>query len=157
MDDSATDRLEGFLGYQLRRASAAAMAELTRTLARFGLRPTLYAILVAIESTPVAGQSGIGRRLAIQRANMVPLLAELERTGWIERSADPHDRRGRRLAIAPGRRAELVRVHAAVDATERALETRAGGDPAALRAALSRIWAAADAPVHPTDEPSSGQ
>lgn len=133
-------RLDELLGYNLRRASNAAMGDLSRRLAGFGLRPTLYAILLAIDELERPSQSEVGRQLSIQRANMVPLLTELEATGWIERKADPADRRSRLLSIAPARRSELDSVRAAVLAHERDLVRRAGIDAETLRLALARIW-----------------
>ena|SRR3712207_6479806 len=140
MKEPAILRPEQFLGYQLRRASNAAMAELSHALARFQLRPTLYAILMAIEATPRASQSEIGRQLSIKRANMVPLLAELEEAGWIDRVQAPNDRRSRILSISRKRRADLEAAHAAAIESDRALMTRAAPDGDGLAEALERIW-----------------
>jgi len=142
-DRDSTPRLEQFLGYQLRRASNAAMAELTQALAQFELRPTLYAILTAVEAMPGASQSDIGRRLSIKRANMVPLLAELERAGWIERGQAPNDRRSRILSIARERRADLAAVHEAALESDRLLMSRVGRHLDEVRQALAHIWAEA--------------
>lgn len=139
-DVETTVRLEELFGYQLRRASTVAMADISTTLAGFGLRPTLYGILSTIEQNPGLSQSDVGRRLAIQRANMVPLLAELERAGWIDRDPDPNDRRGRLLTIAPARRDDLARVHRAVLDQDLALMKKVGRDLERLRTALARIW-----------------
>lgn len=133
-------QLSGLLGYQLRRASSAVMSELAQELAPFGLRPTLYAILSIIESVPGANQTELGRRLAIQRANMVPMLSELERAGWIERSPSPNDRRSRVLSIAPSRQKDLANIHTAVQASDDAIVARTGGEAEHLRSVLSRIW-----------------
>lgn len=79
--------LDNLLGYHLRRASVAMMADLGRRLQEVKLRPTEATILLLIEANPGCIQSEIGRILGIQRANMVPMIAALEKVGLIVRSA----------------------------------------------------------------------
>lgn len=80
------DPLAPLLGYQLRRASAVMFADLTRSLAPLGLRPTESSALLCIEANPGVTQSEIGKMLAIQRANMAPLTAALDDKGLIARA-----------------------------------------------------------------------
>ncbi|MGE4481969.1 MarR family winged helix-turn-helix transcriptional regulator [Acidocella sp.] len=79
--------LESLLGYQLRRASQAMLADLAAELADLDLRVTDMSVLLVIETNPDITQSEIGRVLAIQRANMVPLITQLERRGLVRRGA----------------------------------------------------------------------
>lgn len=79
--------LDQLLGYQLRRASQAMMADLEERLTNFGLRITEASVLLVIEANPNITQSEIGRVLSIQRANMAPLTTQLERGGLIQRTA----------------------------------------------------------------------
>ena len=72
-------------GYVLRRASAAALAELNERLAPLRLRHADVALLMLIESSPGLTQSHAGRILDIQRANMVPFVGRLEARGLLER------------------------------------------------------------------------
>lgn len=44
-------------------------------------------VLLFIRSNPGTSQSEIGRVLGIQRANMAPIVAQLDERGWIERGA----------------------------------------------------------------------
>ncbi|MFC2954202.1 MarR family winged helix-turn-helix transcriptional regulator [Marinicaulis aureus] len=77
--------LEKFLGYQLRRVSAACMAHLANALTAQNLSPTLGTVLLMIKANPGATQARIGRSLAMQRANIAPLIARLEHDGLIVR------------------------------------------------------------------------
>ena len=72
-----------FPGYLLRRASAAALAEIGTRLAVHGLRPTEATILALVANNADVTQSDIGHYLGIQRANMTPIIARLIEQGWL--------------------------------------------------------------------------
>lgn len=91
--------LSGLLGYALKRASAAMMADFSNIPRMAGIRPTRFAALKMIGERPGLTASELGRLLNIQRANMVPLLSELEGKGWIARTAVPGDRRAAALSL----------------------------------------------------------
>lgn len=71
------------LGYQLRRAANAMIADLSRRLAPLDLTVTKGSVLMLIQSNPGITQIQISRALGIKRANMVPLISSLERQGLI--------------------------------------------------------------------------
>ncbi len=79
--------LEQLLGYHLRRAAAAMLADLSGRISSLGLTVTELSILLLIEANPRITQSEIGRVLAIKRANMTPLAAGLLAGGLISRHA----------------------------------------------------------------------
>lgn len=81
------DPLARFPGYSLRRAATAASAELSSRLATIGLRQAEVSVLLLIDANPAVTASAVGRKLDIQRANMVPLLKRLESAGMVERHA----------------------------------------------------------------------
>lgn len=89
--------LDGLLGYQLRRASSAVMADFAQGLARVDLKPSEASVLLLIEGNPRATQSEIGRVLGIKRANMAPLVAALEKRALVERA--PVDGRSQGLTL----------------------------------------------------------
>jgi DNA-binding MarR family transcriptional regulator len=89
--------LDGLLGYQLRRASSAVMADFAQGLARIDLKPSEASVLLLIEDNPRATQSEIGRVLGIKRANMAPLVAALEKRELVERA--PVDGRSQGLTL----------------------------------------------------------
>lgn len=80
-----TNALEGRLGYQLRRASAVMMADLSRELADLDLRPAEVTTLLVIAENPDCSQTEVGQALAIKRANMVPIISRLMDRGLVER------------------------------------------------------------------------
>ena len=79
--------LEMRVGYQLRRASVAMMADLSKALEPLGLRTVEASILILIGANGGITQTALGRSLDIQRANMVPLTAGLMARGLVEREA----------------------------------------------------------------------
>jgi len=136
---SADDPLLNLAGYVLRRASVAALAELDRRLAPLGLRHAGVALLMLIDSRPGITQSEAGRVLDIQRANMVPFVARLEKCGLIERR--PVDGRSQALELTPRGRVRLVRARRVVARHEATLLERV---PAPLRPlvlpVLTALW-----------------
>ena len=83
---TAPHRLESLMGYQLRRASSVLMTSLAERLAELGLRTAEASVLVVLEAEPLLTQADIGRRLAIKRANMAPLMAGLSARGLVHRT-----------------------------------------------------------------------
>lgn len=134
------DPISSRLGYLLRRASWAMMADLGAALAEIGLRPVEGTILILIDANPGCIQSDLGRMLGIKRANMVPLITGLVAKGLLDKSRVD----GRSLALhltAEGRRTRVL-VEAAMDAHEARFSRLLHEDEAAaLRAALTRIAA----------------
>ena len=80
-----TNALESRLGYQLRRASAVMMADLSRELADLDLRPAEVTALLVIAENPDCSQTEVGQALAIKRANMVPIISRLMKRGLVAR------------------------------------------------------------------------
>ena len=116
------DPLVKLSGYVLRRASAAALAELNLRLARLNLRHADVAMLMLIESLPGITQSEAGRVLDIERANMVPFVARLEGRGVLQRRQV--DRRSQALELTRRGRMLFVRARRVVAAHEAALLRR---------------------------------
>ena len=122
------DPLAKLPGYVLRRASNAAIAELNRRLAALDLRHPEVSFLVLVESSPGITQSAVGRALDIQRANMVPFVARMQKRGLVERR--PMDGRSHGLQLTGQGREMLARAQQVVDSFEAAL---LAGVPAKLR------------------------
>jgi DNA-binding MarR family transcriptional regulator len=140
----ADDPLRGLAGYVLRRASVATLADLNRRLAPLGLRHAGVALLMLIESRPGITQSEAGRILDIQRANMVPFVARLEKCGLILRR--PVDGRSQALELTGRGRLLLVRARRVIAAHEAALLERV---PTPLRPMVLPVLTA----LWKTDEP----
>ena len=86
-EQGSLNPLDQLLGYQLRRASVAMLADLGGGLAALDLRVTEASVLMVIGANPDITQSEVCRVLSIQRANMVPLATQLERRGLIHKGA----------------------------------------------------------------------
>lgn len=126
------------LGYLLRRASSAMMADLGQALMEIGLRPVEGTILILVGANPGCIQSELGRMLGIKRANMVPLIARLAARGYLDKS--PVDGRSLALTLTAAGKAARARADAIMDAHEAGFERiLAGLDQQALRAALAVI------------------
>ncbi|MGC3980845.1 MAG: MarR family winged helix-turn-helix transcriptional regulator [Steroidobacteraceae bacterium] len=139
----AIDPLKNYPGYALRRASAAAMADLAERLTALELRPTESSVLLIIDANLNVTQSEIGRMLEIASANMAPLISRLEARDLIER--EPVDGRSHGLNLSTTGRALTAKVKKAVQAHETALLAKI---PAAERAAflsgLRALWSSED-------------
>lgn len=116
------DPLVTLSGYLLQRAAASALAELNQRLAPLGLRHAGVAMLMLVEARPGITQSHAGRILDIQRANMVPFVARLERLGVIRRR--PVDGRSQALELTARGRMLLERARRVVTAHEAELLER---------------------------------
>jgi DNA-binding MarR family transcriptional regulator len=116
------DPLVTLSGYLLQRAASSALAELNQQLAPLGLRHAGVAMLMLIEAHPGITQSHAGRILDIQRANMVPFVARLERLGVIRRRRV--DGRSQALELTGRGRMLLERARRVVAAHEAELIAR---------------------------------
>ena len=139
-DTPFTNPLGGLLGYQLRRASAAMLADLSETLVDLALTVTEVSILLQIEANPDITQSDIGRILAIKRANMAPMTAALQDRGFLDRVAA--DGRSQALRLTAEGRAICQDIRARIARHEaRFLPDISPAEREALIETLARIWA----------------
>jgi DNA-binding MarR family transcriptional regulator len=133
------DPLPSFPGYALRRAANATAAELSGRLAGLGLRQADVSVLILVGENPGVTASAIGRRLDIQRANMVPLLNRLEDGGLIERA--PIDKKSFGLGLTASGRALLAQARDVVESFEAELIARVPAEHRAhLLPALEALW-----------------
>src|ERR1700759_1225715 len=92
-------RLEDLLGYPLRRASTLDMNDFIAHFTDVSLRPVPFSVLCTIDEEPGTTAADICRKLSLQQANIVHVLAEIEADGLIERRADADDQRIQRLFL----------------------------------------------------------
>lgn len=118
--------LTGYLGYALRRAQMAAVAEFLVALGEVDLRPTQFAVLNIIHENPGVRQSAVCAALGIQKANFVPLLNELERRGLAVRKTGIPDRRSTALHLTTRGSAILQRARVLHTAYEQQFVARLG-------------------------------
>ncbi len=133
------DPLVSLPGYALRRAANATAAELGARLAPLELRQSDVSLLMLIEANPGATSSALGRRLDIQRANMVPILKRLEDAGLIDRA--PIDGKSQGLALTAAGQARLAQGRKVIEQFERELIARVPAEHRVhLLPALNAIW-----------------
>ncbi len=116
------DPLVKLPGYVLRRASSAALAGLNQRLEPLKLRHADVAFLLLIDFTPGISQSEAGRILDIQRANMAPFVARLQRRGLVDRTKV--DGRSQALRLTAAGRAMLAKARRVVGSFEASLLER---------------------------------
>ena len=133
------DPLLSYPGYCLRRANNAMMTELGSRLAPLEMRQTDASALILIGANPGVTASALGRRIDIQRANMVPLLNRLEEAGLIIRA--PIDGKSQGLELTKEGREKLAAVVAVIDEFERELLERVPPEHRDhLLPALQTLW-----------------
>ena len=127
-------RLDGLLGYHLRRAQLKAFAAFAREVA--GLSPMLFGVLATIEAQPGIGQGEIADALGADRSTMVRLVDQLEWRGLVRRESRPDDRRTVVPTLTPAGRTALAAANPQVLASE---ELFAGGLSADERRTLAEL------------------
>lgn len=125
--------LRSLVGYNVKRANSAIMGDVERVLGRFGLRRTTFSALSVVSDNPGLRQSELAEVLAIERPNLVQIVEELLRPGWIVRERDAADRRAYRLSASAEGTHRLTQAGTALSAYDARLTK---GMDAAERAAL---------------------
>jgi len=77
-----------------------------------------YSVLLALDESPVRTQAALAESIGADKTRIIPTLDELQAKGYIERRADPDDRRVRLLAITETGREVKGRVQAAIQRGE---------------------------------------
>lgn len=140
LTDALPDALAASTAFLLRQGARRAALCLAEALAPLDLHTRHYGILLALAEDGPSSQSGLGRRLNIDRTTMVTAVDELEQLGYLARKPDPNDRRANRVELTGRGRGRLVRATGTIAAAEAQL--LAGLSPAeiqTLRALLHRV------------------
>jgi DNA-binding MarR family transcriptional regulator len=109
-----------------RRDLAAMLAPLLRELMaaempvlnEHGLTMWGYTVLLSLDQSPVRTQAALAEAIGADKTRIIPVLDELQDQGYIERRADPDDRRVRLLEITASGRAIKDAVQAAIQRNE---------------------------------------
>lgn len=129
---------------QRRPDLAALLAPLLRELAaaevpvleEHGLTMWGYSVLVALDRAPMRTQAALAEAINADKTRIIPVLEELQRSGYIERHPAPDDRRVRLLAITETGRAVKDAAQTAIQRGEDRWLSRL---PAAERATFLRL------------------
>jgi DNA-binding MarR family transcriptional regulator len=107
--------------YLLGKAGAVARQHWTATLARTGVSPSQFMVLMALAETGPVCQQFLARVIGIDPRNIVPILDSLEARGLVSRETDPADRRRRVIELAPAGQHLVAELSALGEQTEREL------------------------------------
>ncbi len=88
------DRSLGFLIHDIARLTRKKFDQRARAL---GLSRAQWQVLVHLSRHEGINQSGLAEILEIENITLARLIDRLEEAGWVERRADPRDRRARLL------------------------------------------------------------
>lgn len=86
-----------------------------------GARGYHYRVLAALREFGPASQAELGRRCRMDRSDVVTAVTELEKEGFVERGADPADRRRNTVAITAAGTRQLRRLDRALDQVQQEL------------------------------------
>jgi len=134
------ETLRAFAGYAMKRTFNVVQADLARTLEPFGLRMITFTALILVVDNPDLSQTQLAGALAVERSNLVTIVDDLERNGWITRNPAPNDRRSHALrATLAGQRLCKAAVAAAQAHEQRFLGGLDPEEKEALFSALRKI------------------
>ena len=105
-----------------------------------GLSMWGYIVLIALDRSPIRTQAALAEAIGADKTRIIPTLDELQAQGFIERRADPDDRRARLLALTSAGREVKDAVQTAIQrGEERWLGTLSSGDRAAFLRILEQL------------------
>lgn len=108
-------------GHLIRRAQQIAVAEFARHVAEHDVTPVQFAFMNAMLETPGVDQITLANRVAFDAATSGSVIGRLEAKGWVQRQADPQDRRRKLLYATQDGVAALEAMNAAVARAQQAI------------------------------------
>ena len=138
--DWAAEGIETELGWSLHAMYQAFSRTASDAVTTVPGGPRGYQVLVAITTEEASSQLALAHRLGIDKTAMVYVIDALEGGGFVERRADPADRRIRQVIPTDAGRALLTRARRALrDVEDRLMADLSGDDRTALRRLLARV------------------
>ncbi len=92
-------RLDGLLGYHLRKAQQAMFKSFSAALDGEDISPGQLGVLLMVAANPGVNQTRVGAAMGIDRSTLVAVLDRLEARSMIERAPSPTDRRSHALML----------------------------------------------------------
>ena len=140
----APRRLQGTAFWLLGRVARQAERVTQERLFEAGMRRGFYGVLATLEEFGPGAQAEIGRRLGIDPSDMVAILNDLEREGYVSRERDPDDRRRNSVTLTGAGEQALLRFDGAIaDAQDAMLSPLPAADRARLIGLLEQLGAPA--------------
>ena len=124
------------LGYVLKRAQHALRIRMDEALLPLALTTPQYSALSAVELAPGISNAALARAAFVTAQTMQGIVANLERTGLLRRTADPGHGRIRRGELTARGREVLERAHHLVAAVESRMLSGLGEKETAALAGL---------------------
>jgi DNA-binding MarR family transcriptional regulator len=133
-------RLEAQIGFVLRCVHQRATEIFNATMARHGVTPTQFSVLVKLDDLGSVSQNQLGRLVAMDPATTSGVVGRLVARGLVAHSPAPEDARLVLLALtADGRKAVADMKVDAAEVTRRTLEPLSAEEAAALLTALDKL------------------
>jgi DNA-binding MarR family transcriptional regulator len=131
-----TDRI----GYLLKHAQLRFQEIQRHALTPLSLDGRLLAVLITAEHAGPCPQLRLAEKLGVDRTTMVDLVDRLAASGFVERRADPDDRRARLIHLTTrGRQALAAGIAASDEVEQQFLAALSDADQRGFRRALSRL------------------
>jgi DNA-binding MarR family transcriptional regulator len=129
-------------GHLIRRAQQLAVAIFMEETAGFDVTPVQFAILNALMDDPGEDQITLSGRVAFDPATFGSVIGRLEAKGWVQRQADPADKRRKLLwTTAEGEKVALQMKRAVGKAQQRILGPLAVAERVQLSEMLGKLIA----------------
>jgi DNA-binding MarR family transcriptional regulator len=133
--------LGDFLGFRLRRVQNQLSRDFSQKTRPWNLRAGMFSSLEIIAVNPGISQVELSAEVGLDKSAMVPLVDELERRGWVERTKSTRDRRRNELAATAKGLAELDLLFAELAVTEEAgLAMLTDSERATINRALDKVY-----------------
>jgi MarR family transcriptional regulator, transcriptional regulator for hemolysin len=91
---------ERFIGYLVSDVARLMRTVFDRRVRHLGVTRAQWLALTRLDRRPGASQSDVAEMLEIEKATAGRLIDRLETNGWVERRADPNDRRINRIYLS---------------------------------------------------------
>jgi DNA-binding MarR family transcriptional regulator len=106
-DSDSSARLRNLPSWLVNQVAIAGNRLVAEGLSGVAMRRHHYALLAALDEAGPASQADLGRRIMVDRSDMVATVNELGEQGLVERAPDPTDRRRNVVTITPTGRKRL--------------------------------------------------
>ncbi|KQS03763.1 hypothetical protein ASG11_05480 [Sphingomonas sp. Leaf357] len=134
-------RLNGFIGFRLRRIQNHLSRSFSERTQEYGLRSGALSALAIIEANPGISQAVVAREIGMDASAAVALLDELGQNGWTKRVRVANDRRRYAIHLTDQGKIMLDRVFEILAETEdAALRSLTSSELLMLNRALDGIY-----------------
>ena len=130
--------MEPNIGYLLNDSSRLLRRAFDERVRELGLTAVQARLLLSLQKFPDNNQAFYAERLEVEPITLTRIVDRMEEAGWIERVADPSDRRARRLHLTDKSRGTVAKLRTRVEGL---VEDLAFGLSQAERAELMRLLA----------------